>query len=99
MKVTRLPEVEVVQDSSGKVDKSGVVTRGMRNAHNAGAERDGKVFVRNSYTGKQLMVTTNSIRHGLNGGLNRLLTNARLGAVIGDVVKNAVPINALHNTA
>ncbi len=47
----------------------------------------------------EILVTVNSIRHGLNGGFNRLLTNARLGAVIGDVVKNAVPINALHDKA
>ncbi len=99
MQVTVLPEVSAVRDAGGKVDTRKAVTAGMRNARNAGAERDGKVFVRNGYTGKQLLVTTSSIRHGLNGGMNRLLTNARLGAVIGDVVKNAVPINALQNKA
>lgn len=46
-----------------------------------------------------LLVTSDSIRHGLNGNLNRFLTNSRLGAVIGDVIQNAVPINALHNKA
>ena len=35
----------------------------------------------------------------MNGGVNRLITNARLGAVIGDVVQNAVPVNALYNKA
>lgn len=99
MQVTMLPEVSAVRDAEGKVDTSKAVTAGIRNARNAGAERDGNVFVRNRYTGKQLQVTTSSIRHGLNGGMNRLLTNARLGAVIGDVVKNAVPINALHDKA
>lgn len=28
-----------------------------------------------------------------------MITNARLGAVIGDVVQNAVPVNALYNKA
>ena len=71
----------------------------MKNARAVGTERDGKIFVRNQYTGKLLMVTTNSIRHGINGAANRVLTNARLGAVVGDIVQNAVPINALYNTA
>jgi len=31
--------------------------------------------------------------------MNRLLTNRRLGSVIGKLVQNAVPINALHNKA
>ncbi len=99
MQVTMLPEVDSVRDAGGKVDTSKVVETGIKNARNVGAERDSKAFVQNGYTGKQLLVTTNSIRHGLNGGMNRLLTNARLGVVIGDVVKNAVPINALHNKA
>ena len=99
MQVTVLPEVSAVRNAEGKVDTGKAVTAGMRNARNAGAELDGKVFVRNGYTGRQLRIDTASIRHGLNGGMNRLLTNARLGAVIGDVVKNAVPINALQNKA
>lgn len=99
MKATMLPEVDAVRRDDGRVDTGKAVAEGMKNARNAGSERDGKVFVRNSYTGRQLQITTKSIRHGLNGSMNRLLTNARLGAVIGDVVKNAVPINALHNKA
>ena len=55
--------------------------------------------VQNAYTGRQLRIDTSGIRHGLNGGVNRLITNARLGAVIGDVVQNAVPVNALYNKA
>lgn len=71
----------------------------MKNARAVGTERDGKVFVQNDYTGRELRIDTASIRHGLNGSINRLLTNARLGANIGTIVKNAVPINALHNKA
>lgn len=99
MKVTTLPEVSDIRDENGRVDTAAVVQEGMKNARTVGTERGGKVFVRNRYTGKPLMVTTNSIRHGINGAANRVLTNARLGAVIGDVVQNAVPVNALYNKA
>ena len=94
-----LPEVDAVRGADNRVDTAKVVQEGMKNARAVGTERDGKVFVRNRYTGKRLMVTTNSIRHGINGAANRVLTNARLGAVVGDIVQNAVPINALYNTA
>ena len=99
MRVTGLPEVTAVRDAAGKVDTGAVVDAGMKNARAVGTVRDGKVFVRNTYTGKQLRIDRTGIRHGLNGPPNRLLTNARLGAVIGDVVQNAVPVNALHNKA
>ena len=99
MQVTRLPEIDRIRNDAGQIVKADVVAEGMKNARSVGTERDGKVFVRNAYTGKNVLVTVNSIRHGLNGGLNRQLTNARLGAVIGDVVRNAVPINALNNKA
>lgn len=99
MDVTMLPEVDAVRGADNRVDTAKAVQEGMKNARAVGTERDGKVFVRNRYTGKRLMVTTNSIRHGINGAANRVLTNARLGAVVGDIVQNAVPINALYNTA
>ena len=98
MKVTTLPDVDAVRDNQ-RVDTRAVVDMGMKNACTVGTERDGKVFVRNGYTGRQLLITSDSIRHRLNGGMNRLLTNARLGAVIGDVVKKAVPVNSLRNQA
>ena len=99
MNVTTLLEVDAVRGENNRVDTAKVVQQGMKNARAVGTERDGKVFVRNRYTGKNLMVTANSIRHGLNGAQNRLLTNARLGSVIGDIVENAIPINALKNKA
>ncbi len=99
MSVTMLPPVDAVRGNDERVDTAKVVRTGMKNARTVGTERDGKVFVRNDYTGRELRVTNTSIRHGLNGNANRLLTNARLGANIGTIVKNAVPINALHNKA
>nr|DAH84377.1 MAG TPA: hypothetical protein [Caudoviricetes sp.] len=99
MDVTMLPEVDAVRGADNRVDAAKVVQEGMKNARAVGTERDGKVFVRNRYTGKLLRVDTSSVRHGLYGEANRILTNARLGAVIGDIVKNAVPVNALKNEA
>ena len=99
METVALPEVDTVRNRNGRIDARLAVDEGMKNARDVGTERDGKVFVSNAYTGENLRITNKSIRHGLNGNMNRLLTNARLGAVIGDVVKNAVPINALHNKA
>jgi hypothetical protein len=52
----------------------------------------------NRYTKKELRVDADSIRHGLNGDLRRHMTNARIGSVIWEVVQNAIPLNALHNT-
>ena len=99
MDVTMRPEVDAVRGADNRVDTAKVVQEGMKNARAVGTERDGKIFVRNQYTGKMLRIDNSSIRHGLNGKQNRLLTNARMGVVIGDIVKNAVPINALNNKA
>lgn len=82
-----LPEVDAVRGADNRVDTAKVVQEGMKNARAVGTERDGKVFVQNRYTGKLLRVDTSSVRHGLYGEANRILTNARLGAVIGDIVK------------
>ncbi len=95
MNVIQLDNVDTIREN-GRVNQHKVIENGMENARTVGTERDGKVYVRNSYTGRELRVDVSSIRHGMNGEMNRILTNARLGSVIGDVVQNAIPINALH---
>lgn len=99
MKVVTLPEIGSLRGSDNRIDTGAVVRSGMENARAVGTVQNGKTYVQNRYTGHNLRIDNSSVRHGLNGGQNRLLTNSRLGAVIGDVVKNAVPINALHNKA
>lgn len=99
MTVTMLPEVNEVRDTDGKINAADIVSEGMKNARAVGTERAGNIYVTNRYTGRELWVTAASVRHGLNGAMNRKLTNARLGSVIGEVVQNAIPINALHDTA
>ena len=98
MKTVTLPDVPTVREA-GKVNTAKVIENGMKNALSVGKERAGKVYVTNRYTGRDLRIDVSSIRHGLDGGANRVLTNARLGSVIGQVVQNAVPINSLHNKA
>lgn len=105
--LTRLPDMQTVmlsditdiRDENNRIDTAKVIELGRKNALSVGAERGGEIFVTNRYTGRELKITNASIRHGLEGSMNRLLTNARLGSVIGEVVQNAVPINALHNKA
>lgn len=99
MKVVTLPEIGSLRGSDNRIDTGAVVRSGMENARAVGTVQGGKTYVQNRYTGHNLRIDNSSVRHGLNGGQNRLLTNSRLAAVIGDVVKNAVPINALHNKA
>ncbi len=97
MKAVELPEVSEIKDENNEIDHKKVIQKGMENARTVGAEREGEVFVKNNYTGREQRVDVRSIRHGLDGKGNRHLTNARIGAVIGDVVQNAIPINGLKN--
>lgn len=99
MTITMLPEVAAVCDDRNNVVPLKAVELGVNNARSVGTERAGKTYVENKYTGHELRVDVSSIRHGINGDRSRKLTNARLGAVIGDLVQNAVPINALYDAA
>ncbi len=99
MEVVELPELSDLRNADNRIDTGKVLSAGMKNARAVGMERDGKTYVTNRYTGHELEIDKSTIRHGLNGGANRIITNARMGAVIGDIVHNAVPINALYNKA
>ena len=97
MQVVMLPE-SVRGDKN--IDRRRIVDTGLQNAETEGVKKaNGEVYVTNAYTGRELLVTADSIRHGLNGNGNRLLTNARIGSVIGSIVKNAIPVNSLYNTS
>ncbi len=99
--LTALPDISVVRaanlselEEDGKVSRVKVTSRGKANA---GAQSEQDAYIKNRYTGRMLTITNSSIRHGLHGNENSLKTNSRLSAVIGDIVKNAVPINGLVN--
>jgi hypothetical protein len=95
----KLPETGALADRKGKIDDGKVLAEGIKNALSEGNERDGKVYVKNAYTGRELRIDNSTIKHGLDGTYNRHLTNARIGSVIGSVVKNAIPINGLKNSS
>lgn len=86
-----------VNGSAGRIVKRDIVDAGLQNASEIGRIENEKIYVRNSYLDQELQITSGSIRHGLDG--TRILTNARLGTKIGELVQNAVPINALENKA
>ena len=99
--LTALPDISVVRaanlselEEDGKVSRVKVTSRGKANA---GAQSEQDAYIKNRYTGRMLTITNSSIRHGLHGNENSLKTNSRLSAVIGDIVKNAVPVNGLVN--
>ena len=98
MDIISLPALgEIFTD--GRVDRNLVVNKGKKNAL---AQKDSKsgnndvVLVKNKYIQRMIEVNNQSIKHSLGGKPNFLLTNARLGLVIGDVVRNGIPINELN---
>ena len=98
MRTTELPDLDTLREGK-KVQSWKVVASGVANATANGTVRDGKIYVENDYTGRELRVDVATIRHGLCGEKNRLLTNSRMGAVIGEMVQHGIPINALKNKA
>ncbi len=102
MNVVELPSASELRNENGTINKANIVSEGMKNARSVGTERDGSAYVvtvKNRYTGRDIQVTSNAIRHGLNGSYARLATNAQLGSRVGTLIQNAVPVNALNNTA
>lgn len=94
--VVPIPSVNTLM-GSGRFSRSEVAEAGKRSVQGAANEKGHKV-VTNVYTGRALTITNNSIRHGLNGSKQRLLANAQIGMVIGDVVENGIPVNGLIPT-
>ena len=97
MKVLEMPSFYDIF-SNGSLDRSHIVSVGKRNAkEQEGSEAgvDDIVYVKNEYTGKKIEINNHSIRHGLGGKTSYLYNNARLGMIIGDIIKNGIPINQL----
>lgn len=96
---TKLPPLESIRDNTNRVDKKSVKKAGMQNAAAVGEAWGNKYYVKNNYSGHLLRIDNTSITHGISGSELRIKTNSSIGSVIGDIVKNAIPINALKNTA
>lgn len=93
-KIVQVPSITELMHNS-RFNKVDIVAAGKKNAGYA-TTPDGHVQVKNTYTNRTLTISNNSIKHGIHGPKNRILTNAQIGTVIGDIVREGIPINALH---
>ena len=98
MKVVELPALSEVK-TGDKIDREKVVALGINNAKKRGKDLAETIAsVKNKYSGREILISKNAIQHSMGAeNPSRLRTNARIGAICGDVVANAIPINALKN--
>ena len=94
-----VPPLSAVQ-TDGKIDYEKTVKLGLENVEKNGGIKRGAVYLlENGYTKRPLQISKNSIEHGLGAkSPYAKRTNARLGTVIGEICKNAIPINGVVNT-
>ena len=64
-------------------------------AKNNPANTQRRAFVTNTYTGQNIQITPQSIRHGLKMRRKALDVYERAALQIGDIVENAIPVNQL----
>lgn len=79
------------------IDLEKVTQMGLKNAAAVG-ERvgDSEYSIENIYTKNKIRLSKNAIEHGFDvDDISRLRTNARLAAISGDIVKNAIPLNSV----
>ena len=84
--------------TDGKIDKNRIISVGKKNALAQDGSKSGVndvVYVQNRYTGSTIEINNQSIKHGIGGKKNFAITNARLGMIIGDVIRNGIPINEI----
>lgn len=77
------------------VDRNKAIEDGMENVRRKNSKYNvgNKVFAENKQTGRPIQVTSASIRHGIGRReAGQLSLNARMSAVIGDVIEDAVVI-------
>lgn len=100
MQVVTVPSLaNLEQGSNGFAQRADIIAEGRKNALHVGAAMaNGHIQVKNLYTGRKLVITNSSIRHGLNGHAIHFLGNAQVAEKIGDLAKHAIPINALTPT-
>lgn len=93
MRVVNAPELDDLFEN-GKISQDKVRAAGLQNAskYDFGVRENG---IENVFTHTRIRVSGNSAVHSVDGERNRVFTNARLGSVQGDLVRNAIPINAL----
>ncbi len=99
MRVTQMAEVNSVQ-ANNKIVTENVIDLAQKNGAQYGVANENRITVKNYYTGRNIRLTTKALRHGLSRSKHAAqLANARAAAKAGDLLVNAVPINALYNTS
>ena len=98
MVVATMPSLSSVKEN-GKISADKAVQLGLENAKKIGREvAYNQYAVVNAYTKREIIIGQHGLDHSLDGeNINRLRTNARLSAVGGELVRNAIPINGMKN--
>ena len=98
MEVHTMPSLAAVK-TGDRVDQKKAVSLGLKNAEEVGrVAENGSYAITNVYTGREIHLGQHGLEHSLGGNdVARLRTNARLSAIGGLIVQNAVPINGLTN--
>ena len=94
MQVVKIPAISEISNE-GKVDIPKIIAKGKENAARYGGMKNGLLPVVNVYTGRNLNISSETMRHGMGGKIYRLWSNAQLSSVVGDIVHNGIPLNAL----
>ena len=98
MEVNTMPPLSTVK-TDNRIDQDKAVRLGLENAASVGREvSEGMYAIKNAYTGREILLGAHGLDHGLDGSnIGRLRTNARLAAIGGLIVKNAIPVNGMKN--
>ena len=99
IQIVTVADTAQTQGENNHVDVKAVVETGMENALENGRKYKDVCLVRNNYTGREISVSANTLRHGLGGNRNRVITNAKATEKIGEILKNSIPVNGLKNKA
>ena len=99
IQIVTVADAAQTQGENNHVDVKAVVEMGMENALENGRKYKDVCLVRNNYTGREISVSANTLRHGLGGNRNRVITNAKATEKIGEILKNSIPVNGLKNKA
>ena len=96
MAVAQMPDPRSYSKGNG-ADRAKAKTDGIQNSQKAPSSvaYQGRTLVDNTYTGKPIQINAQSIQHGILGSAERQQRNAAAGAIIGDLTRNAIPVNEL----
>lgn len=96
MTVKSMPPLSTVK-VDGRISQAKTVELGLKNAASIGVKvAEEQYAIKNAYTKRDIILGKGGLQHSLDASsIPRLRTNARLSAIGGYIVQNAVPINGL----